>query len=336
MKHRRFGATGLLVSEIGFGGSRIGGLLAQGTTGSGISTLHAALDAGINFFDTAGIYSQGEGEELIGQAFRGRRDRVIIASKGGYLLPTRHHLMARVKPLLRPVVRFLGLKREHLPGGIAGQLAHDFSASSLTNALEATLRRLRTDYVDIYQLHSPSSTDIASESFLETLSALQALQKAGKIRFFGVAADSLEDTNRAVQRGTFNSVQGPFGLLDPDANGLLQGWYDLRLGVIVRGCFGGGLLKDSLSVDELRHLTPKYDSIIALRRIAEERQRPMLELALQYCLRTPGIGVTLLGMRTEEHVRQNMRYYDAAPLTDDELAACNRLSATVPQPVPNS
>ncbi len=332
MKHRRFGPTDLMVSDIGFGGSRIGGLLAKGSTGAGLATLHAAFDAGINFFDTADMYSQGEGEALIGEAFRDRRDRVIIASKGGYLLPARRQLLARIKPLLRPVVRFLGIKREHLPTGASGQLAQDFSPRYLTSALDATLRRLRTDYLDIYQLHSPSRADIESDTLHEALHTLQTLQRAGKIRHYGVAADSLDDAAGVVRRGTVETLQGPFGLLDPDPRGLLSALEAQGIGVIARGCFGGGLLKESLTESELRQRTPKCDSILALRRFAAERQRSMLELAVQYCLRTPGIGVTLLGMRTVEHVRENMRYCDAPPLTDDEFAECTRLSAAVPQP----
>ncbi len=326
MKHRAFGATGLQVSEIGFGGSRIGGLMARGTTDSGISTLHAAFDAGINFFDTADMYSQGEGESLIGRAFRDRRDKVIIASKGGYLLPARRQLMARVKPLLRPIVRFLGIKRENLPSGISGQLQQNFSPGYLTSALDESLRRLGTDYIDVYQLHSPSQSDIASDSFLDTLHLLQQLQKSGKIRHYGVAGDWLEDGESASHRGTLHSIQGPFGLLDPDPNSLLASWQAQGIGVIARGSFGGGLLKETLSETELRQRTPKHEWILALRALAAKRERSMMDLALQYCLRTPGIAVTLLGMRTVEHVRDNLRAYGAKPLTDDEFVACTELS----------
>ncbi len=331
MKYRPFGASGLSVSEIGFGGSRIGGLMARGTSESGTATLHAAFDAGINFYDTADMYSQGESESLIGQAFRDRRDRVIIASKGGYLLPTRRHLLARVKPLVRPIVRFLGIKRENLPAGASGKLAQDFSPAYLTGALEASLRRLRTDYIDIYHLHSPSQADIASDSFLETLHVLQGFQKAGKIRHYGVAGDWLDDGDSASRRGTLHSLQGPFGLLDPDLHGFLPAWCDQGIGVIARGSFGGGLLKESLTETQLRQQTPKCDWILALRRLAADWNRPMMELALQYCLRTPGIAVTLLGMRTVEHVRDNIRCYDARPMTDEEFAAIAKLSAAFPQ-----
>ncbi len=88
MRYRQFGKTGWRVSEIGFGGARIGGLFAQdGGRVTSLRTLEAACDAGINFFDTADMYSQGESEILVGKAFRKKRDKVFIATKGGYCLP---------------------------------------------------------------------------------------------------------------------------------------------------------------------------------------------------------------------------------------------------------
>ena len=100
MRYRQFGKTGWRVSEIGFGGARIGGLFAQdGGRVTSLRTLEAAFDAGINFFDTADMYSQGESEILVGKAFRKKRDKVFIATKGGYCLPGRSRLIQLVKPL---------------------------------------------------------------------------------------------------------------------------------------------------------------------------------------------------------------------------------------------
>ena len=98
MRYREFGKTGWRVSEIGFGGARIGGLLAQdGGRTTSLRTLEAAFDAGINFYDTADIYSQGESEILIGKAFRKKRDKVIVATKGGYCLPGRKKLIQLIQ-----------------------------------------------------------------------------------------------------------------------------------------------------------------------------------------------------------------------------------------------
>jgi len=326
MKRRRFGGTDIMVSEIGFGGSRIGALLSGGPAG-GVDTLHAAFDAGINFYDTADMYSQGEGEELIGRAFSGRRDRVIIATKGGYLLPTRRRLVARVKPLLRPVVRFLGITRKQLPAGASGALTQNFAPAYIAQAVHASLRRLRTEYIDVYQLHSPQPDIIASEALPAALHTLEALQRDGKIRYFGIAADLIDHADVCVESSTVQTAQVPFGLVDPDPRQRLSAWDQQGIGVIARGAFGGGILKDALTERELRELTPKCDWILALRALALQSQRSVLELALQYSLCAPAVSVTLLGMRTVEHVRQNLQRYAVAPLSDDEFAACERLAA---------
>lgn len=332
MKLRRFGSSDLTVSEIGFGGSRLGGLLARGTSGSGLATLHAACDAGINFYDTADMYSQGEGESLLGRAFSDRRHRVVIASKGGYVLPARRRLLAHVKPLLRPVVQFLGIKRQHLPVGASGALTQNFSPAYLTRAVEASLQRLRTDYLDVYQLHSPPSAIFESSVLLDALDALQSMQRAGKVRYIGVAADTLDDAEGCASRASFQTLQVPVGLVDPDTRALMPAWHDRGIGVIARGAFGGGILKESLTESDLRELTPKCDWILELRQLAKQSGRSVLELALQYSLRDASVSVTLLGMHTVDHVRTNIRYCDAAPLSDDEYAACAQLAARLAGP----
>lgn len=305
------------VSEIGFGCSRIGGLFAQSTGSEEIlNVLRRALDEGITFYDTADMYSQGESEVLIGRAFHDRRDRVILATKGGYCLPAQRRLAARVKPLLRPVARALRIKRERLPTSVTGTLSQDFSARYLVRALEGSLRRLKTDYVDIYQLHSPPAPVVRSEEFIETL---ESLKQQGKIRYYGVAADTAQDAQLCLQYPQITSVQLPFGLLDREALDTVFSQDGAQgTGVIARGCFGGGLLKETLTEAQLREMTPKWPEILRLRRIAGQQGRPILEMALQFALRIPSISVVLLGMRTESHLMDNLRYYTAPPLTEAE------------------
>ena len=107
---RRFGRTDLEVSGFGLGCARIGGIF-QRDAADYLELLSAALDAGINFFDTADIYSQGESESLLGRAFRRRRNEVILASKAGYVLPLQRRTVARIKPLVRPFLRLIRLRR---------------------------------------------------------------------------------------------------------------------------------------------------------------------------------------------------------------------------------
>ena len=144
MRYRQFGKTGWRVSEIGFGGARIGGLFAQdGGRATSLRTLEAACDAGINFYDTADMYSQGESEILIGKAFRKKRDKVFIATKGGYCLPAQKRLIQLIKPIAKPIVRAIGLRRSAVPAALSGTISQDFSPGHLRKAVEASLRRLQ-------------------------------------------------------------------------------------------------------------------------------------------------------------------------------------------------
>lgn len=105
MKYRNFGKTNLRVSEIAMGTSHLASMVDQRDTKEVINTLLQALDSGINFYDTADIYGQGESEKLIGKTFKGKRDQVIIASKAGYRMSSSLSLAAKIKPLLKPLIR---------------------------------------------------------------------------------------------------------------------------------------------------------------------------------------------------------------------------------------
>ncbi len=315
------------VSEIGFGGSRIGGVFAdRDSRKEALNVLERALDCGITFYDTADMYAQGESESLIGTAFRGCRQRVIIATKGGYCLPARRNVIKRIKPLVRPIVHALGLKRVKLPPGMSGALSQDFSPAYLTQALESSLKRLRTDYVDLYQLHSPGASFMHGAAFGEALQTLERLKGQGKLRFYGIATEEPQDAAHCLSAPGISSVQLGFGLLDLDAldQGTLAAAAARGLAVIARGCFGGGLMKDSLDVAQLAAATAKWQRIQELRAVSQGMSRSLLETALQFCRSTPAVSVTLLGMRLEEHLRENLRYYQGKPLNDGEYRLLQR------------
>ncbi len=328
MKLRELGTTGMQVSEVGFGGSRIGGVFAgKDSNREALDVLRGALDAGITFYDTADMYSQGESESLIGTAFRERRAQVILATKGGFCLPGRRNFIKRIKPLVRPIVQALGLKRARLPAGISGALSQDFSPAYLTRALEGSLKRLRTDYVDLYQLHSPSASFMQTAAFGEAVATLDRLKAQGKLRFHGVGTEVPEDAPYCLATPHVSSVQLGFGLLDPEAleQGTLEAARTRGLGVIARGCFGGGLLKDGIEEAQLRQMTPKWREILALRAFAARSGRSVLDIAFQFCRGNPAVNVTLLGMRTQNHLRDNLRYLDGKPLGSDELEELRKL-----------
>lgn len=324
MKYNEFGGTGMHVSEVGFGGSRIGGVFAsRQSTEEALNVLRKALDSGITFYDTADMYAQGESETLIGKAFRGRREQAIIATKGGYCLPARRNLIKRIKPLVRPIVQALGLKRARLPAGASGALSQNFSPAYLTKALEGSLKRLQTDYVDLYQLHSPGVSFMQSAAFGEALQTLEKLKSQGKLRFYGVGTEEPEEAPFCLAAPGVSSVQLGFGVLDLQAldQGTLVAAAERGIAVIARGCFGGGLLKEDLDEARLRTITPKWQHILALRSLSRSMGRSTLDVAFQFCRGSPAVSVTLLGMRVEDHLRDNLRHVQAPALNAAEYAA---------------
>jgi aryl-alcohol dehydrogenase-like predicted oxidoreductase len=320
VRYRQFGKTGWRVSEIGFGGARIGGLLAQdGGRATSLKTLEAACDAGINFFDTADMYSQGESEILVGKAFRNKRDKVFIATKGGYSLPRQKRLIQLVKPFAKPIVRALGLRRSAVPASLSGTVSQDFSPGYLRVAVDASLRRLQSDHIDLYQLHSPPQDELTGSRLQDALGLLGRLKTEGKIREYGIALDSVYDAVHCLDMEGIASLQMPFGLMDLQAlDGVFDQVSERQFGIIARGCFGGGALKQSLTEAELRASEPQWERALQIKRLAEQMQRPALEAALQFALSIERISVTILGMRTPEHVATNLQHYAAKPLSNEE------------------
>ncbi len=323
MKINEFGATGIKVSEIGFGGSRIGGLLAgKGSGAEAVALLRTALDAGITFYDTADMYAQGESEALIGNAFRSNRHQVVLATKGGFCLPAQRKLLARIKPLVRPVIQALGLKRNKMIASVSGTLAQNFSPAYLTQAVDASLKRLQTDHIDLYQLHSPPVALLESDVLGQALATLETLKHQGKLRAYGIATERPGDAKVCLAARGISSVQLGFGLLDPEAldQGILADAAARGLGVIVRGCYGAGLLKDGPDAVELKAITPKWARILAIRAASARAGRTALQTALHFCLETPSISVTVLGMHTQTHLDENLRYDRAPRLSAEDYA----------------
>src|SRR3989338_3843598 len=213
MNYRQLGATGLKVSEIGFGGWGIGGVangaVAYGPTDDreSVDALQRAFDLGINFYDTSDVYGYGHSEALIGAVFKRVRTKVTIASKVGFL-------------------------RADGP--------QDFSSRHIRTAIEQSLRRLQTDYIDLYQLHSPPI--MLLESDVGIMHTLESLRKEGKIRALGISVRSPDDGLIAIRKFGFKCVQVNFSLLDQRAveNELMELCKARNVGLICRTplCFG--------------------------------------------------------------------------------------------------
>jgi len=308
MHLRAFGNTDLKVSELGFGCARIGGVF-QGDTHSFVRLLAVARDGGINFFDTADMYSQGESEALLGRVFGKRRAEVIITTKAGFCLPGRRKLAGHLKPILRPVIKALGIRRDRLPSGARGTIAQDFSPAYLARALEQSLRRLRTDYVDLFQLHSPPVEVVQRGEWQATL---EDLKRAGKLRYYGISCDSPETALAALRYPGVSSLQFVFSLLEPGAaESVLPAARAGNVACIAREVLGNGLLvKPNLSAETLaaycrspEQLAQRTAQLAQLHEQAALKEVSLARLALQFAARADGVSVALIGARTPQQLR---------------------------------
>jgi aryl-alcohol dehydrogenase-like predicted oxidoreductase len=307
VQRRAFGNTDLQVSKFGLGCARIGGIFQNDTKGF-VNLLAAARDLGINFFDTADMYSQGESEALLGRAFRGVRSQVVIASKAGYCLPGRRKFAARLKPILRPALKLLKIRRDRLPALARGALLQDFSPNYLKKAVEGSLRRLRADYLDLLQLHSPPAEVVERGEWVH---ALEALKQAGKIRYYGVSCDTVEAGLAALRFPGVSSLQFVLNLLEPRARDvLLPELKGKGLGGIARECLANGLLaKTAGEIDLAAYCSSpaerakREEELAKFRQLAADEGRSVTRLALEYVANTDGVSVTLVGARNTGQLR---------------------------------
>ncbi|HEY2278545.1 MAG TPA: aldo/keto reductase [Streptosporangiaceae bacterium] len=308
MHYRNLGRTGIKVSSYALGAMMFGPI---GNPDHAESTriIHRALDAGINFIDTADIYSHGESEEIVGTAVKGRRDSLVIATKFG-------------NPM--------------------GEDPNQRGASRrwITTAVEDSLRRLGTDYIDLYQLHRPDpATDPG-----ETLSALTDLVHAGKIRAFGTSAmpasDLVEAQWTAERRGLepLSTEQPPYSILDrgierevlPVAQrhsiGVLV-WSPLAMGMLT-GRVRKGQPTDLRRARLFTHLSDerRIDAVEQLIPVAEQAGLKLTHLAIAFAIAHPGVTSVILGPRTMEHLDDYLAGADVV-LTDDVL---DQIDAIVP------
>lgn len=306
MRYRTLGATGLRVSEIGFGtwglGGNTRGAVAYGPTNDEESkkALRHAFERGVTFFDTADFYGFGHSEEVLGAGLSGIRSQAIIATKAGML-------------------------------DAAG--AQDFSPAHMRRALEQSLRRLGTDYIDLYQLHSPPISLIEEDDAI--IGCLETLQREGKIRAFGVSVRSPEDGLVAAKLG-FKCLQVNFNLLDQRAAeiGLFDLCLERGIGVIGRTplCFGflTGHYSSRDKFDATDHRNrwkpaqrDKWAGAypLFLSALRDPGQQTPAHIALRFCLSFPAISSVIPGMLTTAHVDDNTRASELGGLHEAERAA---------------
>ncbi len=324
MRYRRFGKTNLTVSEVGFGCARIGGVFQGMPRSEIIRLLRRSLDVGITFYDTADMYTQGESERLLGEALGAERQRVVIATKVGYRLPTRKLLINYVKPLVRPVLRRLRVTAQQVHAGLRGAVSRqEFSPEYIVKAAEASLRRLRTDYIDIYQLHDPPLEVLKSGEFVQTL---EQLKQQGKIREWGVACAQPQDALASLQYDSLGAIQVSVSVLEQAAlESAIPRAAERGIGIIARQVFASGLLTrdpDRLKLEDI-DTDPevaqfKLSRIRAHAAAAARQGRTPGELALEFALKQPQVSVALLGMSQSSHLSMNLEAIDAIQRSSEE------------------
>jgi aryl-alcohol dehydrogenase-like predicted oxidoreductase len=285
MKYRTLGRTGIEVSPFCLG-TMMFGAWGNPDHDDSIRIIHRALDAGINFVDTADVYSNGESEEIVGKALRGRRDDVVLATK------------------------------VHYPMGDDPNNRGN-SRRWIIAAVENSLRRLQTDHLDLYQVHRPDPTvDVE-----ETLSALSDLIRSGKVRAIGTstfpASDIVEAQWVAERRGLerFRTEQPPYSIINRSVEReVLPTCQRYGMGTLVWSPLAQGLLSGRhrkgqqtdthRSVDRPQHFGDerKLDVVEQLVPLAETAGLPMTHLAIAFAIAHPGVTSAIIGPRTMEQL----------------------------------
>lgn len=312
---RVLGRTGLKVSEIGFGAWGIGGQQegarrSYGVTDDAVSlaALEAAWELGCNFVDTADAYSVGHSEALIGRFLAGRRDRVIVATKFGHFpFPD---------------------ERRRVP-----------TPETIRFCLEESLRRLRTDYVDLYQCHECSLETARLHAVASTLADLKA---GGKIRFAGISVygpTQIRQVARGEYGAVFDTVQESYNVTTLSFRAALHEAAAAGLGIIVREPLGNGLLTGRWTGNEVwteKHARGIRTTDQTAMRIEFARRvsaflpgsgRSLVQALIRFSLQDVPASVVIPGCKTPEQVRENLGASQSPPLGDAELKAVHQVHA---------
>lgn len=312
-------------TRVGLGCVRLGGGDGR-TVADDVRFVRAAVDLGVNVFDTADVYGGGASEQTLGRALKGHRDEVRIATKGGFVFRPRSSLEQWSRRRAKDVLRHLPDRPSRgsaptvaAPTGYADQ---NFSPQFIRQAVHASLRRLGTDRIDVYQLHGP-------ESFRPGLiEQLVDLVVAGDIVQLGVGADSIESADLWVGAAGVSVLQLPFGMLDPGAAmWTMPAAARHSQEVWVRGVLGGGLLglmdRDPAALDE----HPKGSRIRRLAELARRSGLDLHDLALRYALtQADGFSTVIVGSTSLDHLSHDIDVLSSSPI-DPELRAAVELVA---------
>jgi aryl-alcohol dehydrogenase-like predicted oxidoreductase len=309
VKYRALGRTGWQISEISFGAWAIGGAWGPVDDTQSLAALRAALDGGINFIDTADVYGDGRSERLIAQIMKERSDRIYVATKAG----------RRLDP--------------HIASG--------YTRANLTAFIERSLKNLQVEALDLVQLHCPP-TEIYYRS--EVFGILDELVKAGKVRYYGVSVEKVEEAIKALEFSNVQSVQIIFNIFrQRPAELFFEQAKQRRVGILARVPLASGLLSGKMRVasafpeDDHRNFNARGEAFdvgetfsgvdLQTGLEAVERLRPlapkgasMAQFALRWILMFDAVTCAIPGAKTPAQARENARAGDLPAFSSHDMA----------------
>jgi aryl-alcohol dehydrogenase-like predicted oxidoreductase len=284
MKYNQLGKSDLRISEVGFGCMSLGDDHAENAR-----LLHRAADGGINFFDTADLYDKGFNEETVGRALQTKRPNVIIATKVG---------------------------NQWRPDGSGWDW--NPRKAYILEAVEGSLRRLQTDYIDLYQLHGGTLDDPIDE----TIEAFELLKAQGKIRQYGISSIRPNVIREYVRRSSIASVMMQYSLLDrrPEETAL-QLLHGHGIGVLARGSLAKGLLAGKAPENYLNYAAEDVKKAAAAVHAQSSATRDPAAVAVRFVLAHPAVTSAVLGIRTPPQLEAGLAASRTAPLAGPEADA---------------
>ena len=302
MEYITFGKTDLRPSKIGGGCSQIASLSTRHSPVEVRTTLIEAFDRGINFFDTADVYGQGDSERLLGKLFRNKRDKVIFCSKAGLTISLSQTFIRWVKPFAHPILRRWKTAGTQMMVARQQSEGQCFNSNYVRNQIESSLRRLKTDYLDLFLLHSPPKIVSSDENVFEML---EKLKRQGMIRFYGISCNTAEDAMAFMAREDVACLQVPANIMQSEVlNLVLPAAQEKGLAIISREPFGGGAI---------------FSNALFNKFCEARLNRAASRVVLQYLLQRNGTGIILIGMTCRKNLYDNLNAFEAAPLSAEEI-----------------
>jgi aryl-alcohol dehydrogenase-like predicted oxidoreductase len=298
MRNRKLGSSDLMVSELALGCMSLGTDELQSR-----HVIEAALEEGINYFDTADLYDFGENEKIVGSALRSIRDKVVIATKVGN--------------------RWTADKNSW---------SWDPSKAYIKEQVKHSLKRLDTDYIDLYQLHGGTTEDRIEE----TIEAFEELKTEGLIRYYGISSIRPNVIREFVAKSEIVSVMMQYSLFDrrPEETALPL-LAEHGVSVVCRGSLAKGLLTEkkwetlSDSVRDkgyLDYTSAELAELLVMLKKKVASERPLTEIAVQYCLAHPAVASVVAGSSSPEQVRENARAVKSPTLASEEINLLRELT----------